>query len=109
MLRYGAIYFALVSAAGFVLAAIRVTLLVPRFGIRVAEPAEMPLMLVVIILTARYVVRPLAGPVPAATSLGIGFLALGLLLAAEFGLTLIIQEQSLAEFIAGRDPVSGMA
>jgi hypothetical protein len=109
VLRCGALYFVLVFAAGFVLGTIRVTLLVPRLGMRTAELAEMPVMLVVMILAARHVVRRLPGPVPAPASLGIGFLALGLLLAAELGLTAIIQGQSLAEFIAGRDPVSGSA
>jgi hypothetical protein len=36
-----------------------------------------------------------------------GFLAFVLLLAAEFGLVLQIRGLSIAEYVAGRDPVSG--
>jgi hypothetical protein len=39
--------------------------------------------------------------------LAVGFLALGLLLAAEFLLAAAIQDRSLGEYIASRDPVSG--
>ena len=50
-------YFALVLGAGFVLGTIRVPFLVPRLGERYAELLEMPIMFVVIVLAARYVVR----------------------------------------------------
>jgi len=44
ILRTAARYFAIVFGVGFVLGAVRVPLLVPRLGERVAELAEMPLM-----------------------------------------------------------------
>ena len=45
----GFAYFALVFGAGFVLGVLRISFLVPRFGERLAELAEMPLMLLVIV------------------------------------------------------------
>ena len=46
--KAGTAYFALVFGAGFVMGAIRVPLLVPRLGERVAELIEMPFMCIVI-------------------------------------------------------------
>jgi len=100
-------YFACVFGAGFVLGAIRVPLLVPRLGVRWAELIEMPLMLAVIVVAARWVVRRHAlGPTKAGR-FWTGLLALALLLAAEFGLVLQLQGGTVAGYIESRDPVSG--
>lgn len=53
MLKAGALYYALVFGAGFVLGPIRVLWVVPRSGERTAELMETPIMLVVTILAAR--------------------------------------------------------
>lgn len=100
-------YFALTFGAGFVLGAIRVPLVVPRLGVRLAELIEMPLMLVVIVLAARYVVRRFSLPLRASVRLFVGGLALALLVAAELVLVAAFSGQSLAQYIAGRDSVSG--
>ena len=55
-IKAGLAYFALVFGAGFVLGSIRVPFLVPRFGERVAELIEMPIMFVVILVSARFIV-----------------------------------------------------
>jgi hypothetical protein len=49
ILKAGILYFALVFGAGFVLGTIRVLLVMPRFGARMAELMEAPVMLVVTI------------------------------------------------------------
>lgn len=108
-LRAGALYFALVFAAGFALGALRVTLLVPRLGTRTAELLEMPLMLAITLLAARWVLRRLAVPPRAAVRLGTGLVALALLLAAEFALVLPLRGLTPAEYFATRDPVSSTA
>ncbi len=106
-LAAAAAYFALVFGAGFVLGAIRVPFLVPRLGERVAELAEMPVMLVVIVLAARLVVRRFAAP-PAVTAwLRVGALALGLLVGAELLLVTLLQSRTVGDYVASRDPVSG--
>jgi hypothetical protein len=99
-------YFALVFGAGFVLGIVRVTWLVPRIGERIAELAEMPLMLVVIMLAARWVVRRFALRARSA-SLATGITAVVLLLLAEFTFAVTLQARSLGDYIASRDPVSG--
>jgi hypothetical protein len=96
----------LVFSAGFVLGPIRVLWVVPKVGMRVAELLEMPIMLVVIIISARWLVQRLAVPPTRSSRLGMGFIALGLLLTAEFSLVGPIQGYSISEYIATRDPVS---
>ena len=106
-LKAGALYFALVFGAGFVLGTVRVLWIVPSFGTRAAELMEAPIMLLVIILAARWVVRCLSLPVMPEIRLGAGFIALGLLLAAEFTVVLAIRHLTIAQYLAGRDPVAG--
>lgn len=100
-------YFALVFGTGFALGAIRVPLLVPRLGVRMAELIEMPVMAVVIVLAARFIVRRFALPTTAALRLVVGGAALALLVAAELLLAVALQGQTVAAYIASRDPVSG--
>jgi len=106
-LKAGALYFALVFGAGFVLGTVRVLWIVPSFGTRAAELMEAPIMLLVILVAARWVVRRLSLPVKPGIRLGAGFIALGLLLAAEFTVVLAIRRLTIAEYLAGRDPVAG--
>jgi hypothetical protein len=107
ILEAGSAYFALVFGAGFLLGAIRVALVVPRLGVRAAELLEMPIMLAAIVLSARYIVRRFALPPRAAVGLPVGLVALALLIVAELSLVLLLQRQSVGQYIAGRDPVSG--
>src|SRR5436309_5182473 len=107
ILKAGGLYFALVFGAGFVLGPIRLLWLVPRFGTRTAELMEMPVMLVVITIAARWIIRRLAVPSAPSSRLGMGFLALGLLVAAEFGFVLRLRGLSINAYFADRDPVSG--
>jgi len=106
-IKAGLAYFALVFGAGFVLGALRVSILVPRFGERISELSEMPLMFAVIIIVARFVINRFAVPFSIVARLGTGLLALVLLLAAELLLAVIVQERSLADYVASRDPISG--
>ena len=62
VLKAGAMYFAAVFGAGFIPAPIRILWAVPRFGPRVAELMETPVMLAVIVVAASAIVRRLAIP-----------------------------------------------
>jgi hypothetical protein len=106
-LKAGALYFAVVFGGGFVLGPIRIFWAVPRFGERIAELMETPIMLVVIILSARWVARRLDMPRRPSRRLGMGFMALGLLLVAEFTVVLWLRGLTLSEYFASRDPVAG--
>jgi hypothetical protein len=107
ILKAGVLYFALVFGAGFVLGPIRILWLVPRVGTRLAELMEAPIMLVVTILAARWIVRRFAVPPTVSHRLGMGFIALALLLVTEFTLVLRLRGLTIAEYLASRDPVSG--
>jgi hypothetical protein len=103
ILKAGTLYFALVFGAGFLLGTIRVLWVAPRFGMRLAELMEAPVMLVVTILAARRLSLP---PTPAAR-LGVGLVALGLLLAAEFAAVLWLRGLTMSQYLAAREPVAG--
>jgi hypothetical protein len=88
ILQAGVLYFVLVFGAGFVLGFIRTLWIVPRLGARMAELLETPIMVVVIVLAARWIVPLNALPPTWPSRLGMGGIAVGLLLVAEFGLVL---------------------
>jgi hypothetical protein len=107
MLKAGALYFALTFGAGFVLGTIRTLWAVPKYGTTTAELMESPIMLVVVVLSARWIVQRLGVPPTLSDRLGVGVIALGLLLAAEFSLVRWVRGLKIEEYWAGRDPVSG--
>lgn len=109
MVKAGVCYFALVFGAGFVLGPIRVLWIVPQVGTRVAELLEMPIMLGVIFVAARWVVRRFAVPPTLSAWLRVGGLALGLVLLLEFTVVLWLQGLTIREALAHRDPVAGGA
>lgn len=108
VLKAGALYFAIVFGAGFALGPVRILWVVPRFGARMAELMETPIMLVVIIASAWWIVRRLAVPSTTFSRLGMGCVALSLLLIAELTLVLWLRGMSVGEYLANRDPVSGI-
>jgi hypothetical protein len=80
---------------------------VPRFGERIAELMEAPIMLLVIILAARWVARRLALASTPTTRLTVGCVGLGLLLIAELTMVLWIRRLTIGEYFASRDSVAG--
>jgi hypothetical protein len=107
MLYAGLLYFALVFGAGFVLGVIRMLWATPAVGAGAAELLEMPIMFAVIALAARWTVRRVAVPPVSSTRLGIGLIALGLLLVAECIGVLWLRGLSIRDYVTSRDPVSG--
>ena len=109
ILKAGLLYFILVFGAGFILGPIRITWVEPRIGTLWAELLEMPVMLAVIIFSACWIIGQTALPDTIAARLGMGGLAVALLLAAEFGLVLRFRKMTIRDYLATRDPVSGTA
>ena len=109
ILKPGLIYFAVVFGAGLMLGPVRIIWVVPRLGTRWAELMEMPIMLAVTVLAARWIIRRFAVPPTPAVRLGMGFFALVLMLVAEFALVTRLRGISISEYLATRDPASGTA
>ena len=100
-------YFAIVLGTGFLLGMIRVPFVVPRIGERWAELAEMPIMASVIFVAAGFILKHFPAICSPAGALTTGVLALALSVATELALVVLLQSQSLSEFLASRDKVSG--
>jgi hypothetical protein len=107
ILKAGTLYFALVFGAGFMLGTIRTLWVVPSLGMRKAELMEAPIMFVITILAARWVVGRFSLPPGWVTRLGMGFVGLGFLLVGELGFVLWLRGMTIREYIASRDPVAG--
>ena len=101
------VYFGLVLGTGFVLGMIRVPFIVPKIGERWAELAEMPIMATVIFISSGYILNRFPEIQTSTRSLIAGFLALALSVCAELGLAVALQSETLVEYIASRDKVSG--
>ena len=107
IMKAGVLYFTLVFGAGFVLGPIRILWVVPRLGTRIAELIEAPIMFVVIVFAARWIVQRLAVPYTLSIRLGMGCIALVLLLVAEFTLVMWLRGLTISDYLSSRDPVSG--
>jgi len=107
VMKAGALYFVAVFGAGFVLGSVRILWVAPQLGARMAELLEVPLMLAVTTVAARWVVRKFVVPSSPSKRLGMGVIALSLMLVAEFSLAFWIRGLSIREYLAGRDPVAG--
>ena len=109
VLRASLVYFALTFGAGFVLGPLRILFLVPRVGARTAELIEMPVMIGITWLAARWVTRTFSVPPERGPRLSMGVMTGTLLLLTEFTLVLPLRGLTLEEYFATRDPVSGGA
>ncbi len=101
-------YFGLVFAAGFALGTLRQLVLLRWLSERAAELAEMPVMLLVSFLAARFIVERLR-EASLTARLVTGGGALLMLLAAELLVVLRLRGIGLGDYVAGRDPVAGSA
>ena len=107
LLLAAAAYFGIVFGVGFVLGSVRVPFLVPRFGERLAELAEMPFMFLAIVLAAGYIVRKYGSTVPSLGWVVVGAIALACLVVAEILLAVVLPGRGVGEYLASRDPISG--
>jgi hypothetical protein len=107
ILKPALVYFALVFGTGFLLGTIRVLVLEPVVGERTAELMEMPIMLAVVFLAARFTVSKWGRTRKVA--LAFGLLALLLMILSEIGVVAVLligASESTSLSIEGRDPVT---
>jgi len=105
----GFLYFLLVFSFGFVFGLIRQLWLVPMWGDRWAELAEMPLMILVITWVARRLVNKFSDRLSSAGFLVVGVVALVCLLLVELTLVGVFWGISIPDYILSRDSISGAA
>jgi hypothetical protein len=109
VLKAGLLYFAFVFGVGFVLGIVRTRWLVPRVGTRMAELTELSVMLVIVILAAKWIVRDLAVPFTTSARLSMGCVALGFMLIAEFMFVVQLRGLSIHDYLASRDRLAAAA
>jgi hypothetical protein len=102
-------YFAAVFTVGFVLGVLRNGWVAPRLGERTAELLELPIMIAASWLVARSLLRRRWRDLGTAGAAAGGALALGVLVCAELGVVVLGRGQSIAEYAASRDALSGIA
>src|SRR6266851_4395799 len=94
-LKAGVIYFLLVFAVGWILGPIRELWAVPHFGPTVGLLLEAPIMLIAMIVAARWVIRRFNVPRTFTTTITMGLIAIGLLFPAEIAGVLWVRGLSI--------------
>ncbi len=107
IVKAAGLYFVLVFGAGFVLGTIRVLWLVPALGTRTAELVEMPVMPAIVILSAQWVTQYVQVTPTALSQLGMGGMALAMVLALDFTVILWIRGLSFRQYVEMFDPIAG--
>jgi hypothetical protein len=101
VLKAGLAYFAIMFATGFVLGALRVSLVAPRLGELGAVLIELPLMLAASWFVCRRLTAILAVPARVPDRLAMGGLAFGLLMITELAMAGPLFGRSVSQSLAG--------
>ena len=109
VLKAGTIYFLVAVGAEFVLEVVRLQVVALHVGERLAEMLEIPNVLLATIIGARWIVDRFTLPPLPGIRLGVGLVALMLLLIAEGTVILPLHGLTVSEYLAGRDSVVGVA
>jgi hypothetical protein len=109
-LRAASLYFLLVFSAGFALGTLRVLFIVPVIGERAAELLEMPLMVVIVAVAARFIVRKFASSIHGTSQwLQVGVTAFACMLTADVCVGVALRGMTVWQALFARDPLSGTA
>jgi hypothetical protein len=100
-LEAGVIYSLLVFAVGWVLGPIRELWAVPHFGRMVVMLSEAVIMLIAMIVAARWIIRRLDVPRTLPATVSMGLIAIGLLFPGEIAGVVWLRDLSLQEYLAG--------
>ena len=107
-LKAGVIYFLLVFAVGWVLGPIRELWVVPRFGRMIGVFLEAPIMLIAMIISARWVIRRFDVPGTLRTTISMGLAAVSILTVAEIAGVLWVRQLSLQEYLGSLATAPGV-
>lgn len=98
-LKAGAIYFLILFALGWVLGPIRALWATPRFGPMIGMLLEAVIMLMAMIIAAKWAIRRFDVLGTLAGTISMGLIALGLLLPAELAGVLWIRRLSVRDYL----------
>src|ERR1700757_2163420 len=107
-LKAAVIYFLFVFAVGWVLGPIRELWAVPRFGRTTGVLLEAPIMLIAMIISARWVIRRFDVPGTLRTTISMGLVAVGILTVAEIAGVLWVRRLSLQEYLGSLATAHGV-
>jgi hypothetical protein len=107
-LKAGAIYFLLMFAVGWILGPMRELCAVPRFGRVMALLIEAVIMLIAMIISARWVMRRFEVHRTLGSTILMGLVALGILAPAEIAGALWVRRLSLNEYLASFGTAPGV-
>lgn len=106
VVKAGVIYFLVTLGAGFALEFVRLELVALHFSEKLAGILEIPNVLLACMIGARWTVDRLTLPPLPSVRLGVGFVALSLVLIAHFMVVLPIRGLSYDEYVASQDLTS---
>ena len=107
-IKAGVLYFAIVFAAGFLLGTLRVLILLPLTGELAAVTLELPVVLAISWLACRQLISRFSVPAMAPQRLVMGALAFGLLMLAEYSLSILVFNQPMAEYLTNLQATPGL-
>jgi hypothetical protein len=107
-LKAGVVYFQLIFAVGWILGPIRELWAVPHFGRMAAMLSEAVIMLIAMIVAARWVIRRFDVPRTLSATISMGSIAIGLLFPAEIAGVVWVRGLSVHEYLAGFATVPGI-
>jgi len=99
VLKAGAVYFLIMFGVGWILGPIRELWAVPRFGRLTGVLLEAVIMLVVMAVSARWVIRRFHVKPTFGSTISIGLVALGILVPAELAGVVWVRGLSLHEYL----------
>ena len=100
VLKAGAVYFLIMFGVGWILGPIRELWAVPRFGRLTGVLLEAVIMLVVMAVSARWVIRRFHVKPTFGSTISIGLVALGILVPAELAGVAWVRDLSLPGYLA---------
>ena len=100
-LKAGVVYFLLMFAVGWILGPIRELWAVPHSGRMAAMLSEAVIMLIAMIVAARWVIRRFDVPRTLPATISMGLIAIGLLFPAEIVGVVWVRGLSVQEYLAG--------
>jgi hypothetical protein len=98
-IKAAAFYYTVVFAAGFVFGMLRVLVLAPQVGERLAVLLELPFMLTISWFACRWLIDRFSVPAALVPRLAMGIVAFALLMAAEIGISVFGLGRTLAQHL----------